>query len=47
MVAVKNVTYKLGDVRQLAQIFSIVIEEEWTAICRHTKAVEEENMSRK
>ena len=41
-IAAKNVTFKLGDVQQLAeQHFAAVTMEEWTAVCRHVKAVEE------
>jgi len=44
---VKNVTFKLRDVQQLAeQNFATVTMEEWAAVCRHVKAVEEEYMSR-
>ena len=43
----KNVTFKLRDVKQLAeQNFAAVTMEEWAAICRHVEAVEEEYMSR-
>ena len=46
-IAAKNVTFKLGDVQQLAeQHFAAVTMEEWAAVCRHVKAVEEEYMSR-
>ena len=46
-IAVKNVTFKLRDVQQLAeQSFATVTMEEWAAVCRHVKAVEEEYMSR-
>jgi transposase len=43
--AVKNVTFtrKLRDIQQLAeQNFAAVAMEEWAAVCRHVKAVEEE-----
>jgi hypothetical protein len=43
----KNVTFKLRDVQQLAeQNFAAVTMEEWAAVCRHDKGVEEEYMSR-
>ena len=43
----KNVTFKLRDLQQLAdQNFAAVTMEEWAAVCRHAKAVEEEYMSR-
>ena len=46
-LAVKNVTFNLRDVQQLAeQNFAAVTMEEWAAVCRHVKAVEEEYMSR-
>ena len=46
-IAAKNVTFKLGDVQKLAeQHFAAVTMEEWAAVCRHVKAVEEECMSR-
>jgi len=46
-IAAKNVTFKLRDVQQLAkQNFAAVTMEEWAAVCRHVKAVEEEYMSR-
>jgi hypothetical protein len=46
-IAAKNVTFKLQDVQQLAeQNFAAVTMEEWAAVCRHVKAVEEEYMSR-
>ena len=47
-IAVKNVTFKLQDVQQLAeQNFAAVIMEEWAAVCsRHAKTVEEEYMNR-
>jgi len=46
-IAAKNVTFKLQDVQQLAeQNFAAVTMEEWAAVCRHAKAVEEEYMSR-
>ena len=46
-IAAKNVTFMLWDIQQLAeQNFAIVIMEEWAAVCRHVKAVEEEYMSR-
>jgi hypothetical protein len=42
-VAAKNVTFKLRDVQQLAQeTFAVMREEEWAAVCRNVKAVEEE-----
>ena len=45
--AAKNVTLRLRDVQQLAeQNFAAVTMEEWAAVCRHVKAVEEEYMSR-
>ena len=41
-IAAKNVTFKLGDVQQLPeQHFAAVTMEEWAAVCRHVKAVEE------
>ena len=41
----KKVTFKLRDVQQMAeQNFADVTREEWTAVCRHAKAVEEEYM---
>ena len=46
-IAAKNVTFKLQDVQQLAeQNFAAVTMEEWAAVCRHAKTVEEEYMSR-
>jgi transposase len=46
-IAAKNVMFKLRDVQQLAeQNFAAVTMEEWAAVCRHVKAVEEEYMSR-
>ena len=46
-IAAKNVTFRLRDVQQLAeQNFAAVAMEEWAAVCRHVKAVEEEYMSR-
>ena len=46
-IAAKNVTFKLRDVQQLAeQNVAAVTMEEWAAVCRHVKAVEEEYMSR-
>ena len=46
-IAAKNVTFKLQDVQQLAeQNFAAVSMEEWAAVCRHAKTVEEEYMSR-
>ena len=47
-IATKNVTFKLRDVQQLAeQNFAAVTVEEWADVCRHVKAVEEEEcMSR-
>jgi hypothetical protein len=46
-VATKNVTFKLGDIQLLAQEhFPAVREEEWAPVCRHTKDVEEEYMTR-
>jgi len=46
-IAAKNVTFKLRDVQQLAeQNFAAVTMEEWVAVCRHVKAVEEEYMGR-
>ena len=45
--AAKNVTFKLRNVQQLAeQNFASVTMEEWAAVCRRVKAVEEECMSR-
>ena len=42
-IAAKNVTFKLRDVQQLAeQNVAAVTMEEWAAVCRHVKAVEEE-----
>ena len=47
-IAAKNVTFKLRDVQQLAeQHFAAVTMEEWAAVCRHVKAVEQEYTSRK
>jgi len=41
-IAAKNITFKLQDVQQLAeQNFAAVTMEEWAAVCRHAKAVEE------
>jgi len=46
-IAVKNVTFELRDVQQLAeQNCATVTMEEWAAVCRHVTAVEEECMSR-
>ena len=46
-IAAKNFTFKLRDVQQLAeQNFATVTMEEWAAVCRHIKAVEEEYVSR-
>jgi len=46
-IAAKNVTFKLRDVQQLAeQNFAAVTMEEWAAVCRHAKTVEEDYMSR-
>jgi len=49
-IAAKNVTFtrKLRDIQQLEeQNFAAVVMEEWAAVCRHVKAVEEEEcMSR-
>jgi len=46
-IAAKNVTSKLRDVQPLAeQNFAAVAMEEWAAVCRHVKAVEEEYMNR-
>ena len=46
-IAAKDVTFKQQDVQQLAeQNFAAVAMEEWAAVCRHVKAVEEEYMSR-
>ena len=43
----KNVTFKLRDVQQLAeQNLGAVAMEEWAAVCRRVKAVEEDYMSR-
>jgi hypothetical protein len=45
-IATENVTFKLRDIQQLAeQNFVTVTMEEWAAVCRHVKAVEEEYMS--
>ena len=45
--AAENVTFKLRDVQKLAeQNFAAVAMEEWAAVCRHVKAVEEEYMNR-
>jgi len=45
-IAAENVTFKLRDIQQLAeQNFVTVTMEEWTAVCRHVKVVEEEYMS--
>jgi hypothetical protein len=45
-IAAKNVTFKLRNVQQLAeQNFAAITLEEWAAVCRHVKAVEEEYMS--
>ena len=41
-IAAKNVTLKLQDVQQLAeQNFAAVTVEEWAAVCRHAKTVED------
>jgi len=46
-IAAKNVTFKLRDVRQLAeQNFAVVTREQMAVVCRHVKALEEEYMSR-
>jgi molybdopterin converting factor small subunit len=46
-IAAKNVTFKLRDVKQMAeQNVAAVTTEEWAAVCRHVEAVEEEYMSR-
>ena len=46
-IAAKNVTFKLQLVQQLAeQNFVTVTMEEWAAVCRNARAVEEEYMSR-
>ena len=46
-IAAKNVTFKLGDVQQLAeQHFAAVTMVDWAAVCRHVKAAEDEYMSR-
>jgi len=46
-IATKNVTFKLQDVQQLAeQNFDTVAMEEWAAVCRHAKTMEEEYISR-
>jgi len=46
-IVAKNVTFKLRDVQQLAeQNFTSVTMEEWAAVCRHDKGVEEGYMSR-
>jgi transposase len=46
-IAAKNVTFKLRDVQQLAEEnFAAVTMEEWAAVCRHVKVVEEEYLSR-
>ena len=46
-IAAKNVTFKLRDVQQLAeQNFAAVTMEEWAAVCRHAKTVEEDYTSR-
>ena len=43
----KNVTFKLRDGHQVAeQNFAAVTMEEWAAVCRRVKAVEEEYVSR-
>jgi hypothetical protein len=43
-IVAKNVTFKLGDVQQLAeQKLASVTMEEWAAVCRYVKAVEEES----
>jgi hypothetical protein len=47
-IAAKNVTFKLRDFQQLAeQNFAAVPMEEWAAVCRHVKVLEEEYRSRK
>ena len=48
-IAVKNITFKLRDVQQLAeqQNLAAVTMEEWAAACRHVKAVGEVYTSRK
>jgi hypothetical protein len=46
-ITAKNVTFKLREVQRLAeQNFAAVTVEEWAAVCRHVKAVEEEYMRR-
>jgi hypothetical protein len=46
-IAAENVTFKLRDNQQLEeQNFAAVKMEEWAAVCRHVKTVEEEYMSR-
>ena len=46
-IAAKNVTFKLRDVQQLAEEnFSAVTKEEWAAVWRHVKSVEEEYINR-
>jgi len=47
IAAKKNVSIKLRDFRQLAEEnFSAVTMEEWAAVCRQVKVVEEDDMSR-
>jgi hypothetical protein len=42
-IAEKNVSFKLGDVQLLTEEnFAAVPKEEWDAVCRHVKIVEEE-----
>jgi len=45
-IAAKNVVFKLQDVRTGQVNFVAVTMEEWAAVCRHIKAVEEEYMSK-
>ena len=46
-IAAKNVTFKLRDVQQLAEKnFAAETMEEWAAVCRHAKTVEEDYMIR-
>jgi hypothetical protein len=46
-ISAKIITFKLRDIQQLAeQNFAAVAIEEWAALCRHVKALEEEYTNR-
>jgi hypothetical protein len=46
-IAAKNVTFKLEDVHKLAEEnFAAVTIEEWAAVCKRVKVVEEQYLSR-